>query len=276
MTEESSTGGFDGVEIPDSDMAALLAAEQPEQAEEKPTDGEGQQQEEPKETEEDPQESGEPTKIKVGDAEYTEDEIAEALEDRRNKSAWQKTNTEEAQKVAAMRKAIEPVVKFVGKLKGDGEFSAEIRDAAIEKFGEEFGSVIDAAIAFDENEHPHPLQTELDSAKTELDALKARIEGENAIQAEMKELRKAHGLSEEKAGEVLEFAGKKFEETGQALTLEDAFKLMDYENVKKKAEERKAPKVPDVPRNEQGAKDIKSKPAGSYEDISLEGFNVFS
>lgn len=268
MEGSGITDGFDGVELSASDMQGMF--EQPESTEEKPA-GEDQQQQG---TEEEPRK--EPTKIKVKDAEYTEDEIMEALEDRKNKTAWQKTNTEEAQKLAAMRKAIEPVVKFVEKLKGDGELSGEIREEAVDKFGEEFGEVIDAAIAFDEKEYPNPYQTEHEATKAELATLKTQIESEKAINAEMKGLRTNHKLSEEQALKVLDFAEKKFAETGQALTLEDAFKLQDYEVQRAKAEEKPKPKIPDVPRKDQGAKDIKDKPAGSYEDISLEGFNVFS
>ena len=272
MADDSNIAGFDGVKITDSDMANMF--EQPEPIPEKTADGDplieiGDQQKEK-------EEPTEPTKIKVKDGEYTEDEIAEALEDRKNKTAWQKTNTEEAQKLAATRKAIEPVVKFVEKLRSDGELAAEIREEAVERFGAEFGEIIDAAIAFDEKEHPNPLATEHEATKAELAELKARIEGEKAINAELKELRTAHKITEEQALKVLEFAEQKFTETGQALTLEDAFKLQDYEVQKTKANEKPKPKIPDVPRKDQGAKDIKDKPAGSYEDISLEGYNVFS
>lgn len=275
MQTDNAGSGFEGVEISAGDMAGIYTAEPDtgaevrETPEEKdPKDGAGQSG--------DGTGEGSPAKIKVRDAEYTEEELAAAVEDARNKETWVKRQTEEAQKLAAMRKMVEPVAAFVEKLKADGEFAADIRDAAVERFGDEFAGVIDAVIQFDAEKAPNPFKAELDAKDAELRDLRASIEGEKAIAAELKGLRESHKLSEEAVLAVLEFAGKKFEETGQALPLEDAFKLMDYENVKKKAEERKGPAIPDVPGNSRGAKDIKAKKPGSYDEISTEGYNLLS
>lgn len=273
MNQQEQTNGFESVEIPASVMDELIVpAEQPGTSDESAGTGEagagGEQ------TEKTTGEETQPVKVRVKDAEYTEDEIALALEDSKNKTAWQKTNTEEAQRLAGIRKMVEPVLGFVQKLKDDGEFSTEIRDAAIERYGAEFAGVIDAAIAFDPEKAPSPDREELVKTKADLDALRAEIEANKVIQAEITDLRTAHGLSETQATDVLRYAEKRFDETGIALSLEDAFKLMDYENVKKKAETTR-PAIPPVPRNQQGARDIKSKTAGSYADIKTEGYNLF-
>jgi hypothetical protein len=280
-----NTDGFESVVVTDSDLKGLIIPDEvqsktPEKIEEAKTGDE-------KKTEsgDDEQHANDtvvPVKIKVKDDEFTEDELESALADRRQKNLWEKSHTEESQKLAAARKAIEPVLKFVEKLKADGEFLADIKESAVDRFGDEFAGIIDAAIQMDPEKVPNPFKDELaaaqrerDDARKERDDLKSAKEAEAAISAEMKTLRETHKLSEKQAGEVLEFATKKFEETGQAVSLEDAWKLMDYENQVKKAEAAKTPKIHRTPDAGTGAKDIKNKNAGTFDEIKMDGYKLF-
>lgn len=213
----------------------------------------------------------EPVKIKVKDAEYTEDEIATAIEDSKNKANWNKTNADEARRIAGIRKAIDPVLKFVQKLKDDGEFGQEIRDAAIDRYGDEFSGVIDAALSFDESAVPNPFKDELKSAT---DAREA-AEYELFVMKEKRELARAEKLSEKKVDDVWAFAEKIHQESGEVLSLASAYKLMQHDDLKKKAESPPIPKPPAVPNPAPGAQDIKSHPAKSFDDISSEGYKLF-
>jgi hypothetical protein len=177
---------------------------------------------------------------------------------------------------------VEPILAFTERLKDDGEFREDIKEAAAERFGEEYGDIIDLAIELDPEAVPNPFREDLeaalrdrDEARTERDRILSEVEANTLIHAEMNDLRSAHGLSEEKAHEVLEFAAGKFEETGQALSLEDAWKLMDYENQAKRAAGAKRPRVPGTPAGGPGAKNIKSRPSGSFEDIKVDGYDLF-
>lgn len=252
---------FSGVEAPDS--LNLFEGEQPASTPEKPSGNASP------DADADGEQGGTetPVTVKLGDEEFTEDAIRAALDDARNKSDWQKKNTVEAQRLAAMRKAIEPVIGLVKKLKEDGALASDIRDELVDRLGDEAAGLIDAALTFDEANHPNPFKEELETTRRERDEARAERDAERAISAELKELRKNYKLTESQADKVLEFATKKFEETKQALTLDDAYRLMEFEKLKAKSE---APKVPSTPGGHSpGARTI-THAATSFDDIKVE------
>jgi len=284
--EKTTVETFDDVDISDS---KIFEPEQPESTEKKsevkpdkpepestetPADDKTEkveeksdEQPEGKKDEETGEEKEEPTEpiFKIGEKVYTEAEMNKFIEDSANKEEWQKTNTEKAQETAAMRKAVEPVVQLIDKLKGNAETVQEIKEILSEVLGEEAKSIIDSAFNFDSNEHLNPFKKELNEALDE----NAELKGEKAVNNALNELATKHKLSDTKKKEVNDFWLKKFEETGEILEFEDAYKLMDYEYQKKKAEEKKPPVPPKVPEKKAGAKTIESKPPESYEDIDI-------
>ena len=204
--------------------------------------------------------------FKVGEKVYTEVEMKKFIEDSVNKEDWKKVNTEKAQETAAERKAVEPIVQLIEKLKGKpAEAIQAVKEELIEVLGEEAKSIIDTAFNFDAGEYPNPYKKELDEEREK----NAELEGEKAVDAALSKLAEDHKLSDAKKKEVHEFWLKKYNETGEVLEFEDAYKLMDYETQKKKAEEKKKPEIPKVPEKKAGAKNIESKPATSFEDIDI-------
>lgn len=206
------------------------------------------------------------TSFKIDEKVYTETEVKKFIEDSVNKEDWQKVNTEKAQETATERKAVEPIVQLIEKLKGKPtEAIQAVKEELIEVLGEEAKSIIDTAFDFDAKEYPNPYKKELDDEREK----NAELEGEKAVNEALNKLADDHKLSDTKKKEVHEFWLKKFNETGEVLEFEDAYKLMDYETQKKKAEEKKKPEIPKVPEKKAGAKNIESKPATSYEDIDI-------
>lgn len=261
---------YDSLEITATEMAGVLGTEPTPTPELVPAAKPADEKPAPEPT---PETQAEPVvvKIKVKDSEYTEDEIAAALDDSKNKAAWNKTNTEEAMRLADVRKKVEPVVKFLEKLKADGEFGDELRDSMVERFGDEFADTIDAVLKFDEKEVPNPFADDLKTEREKREAAEHQL----FVIKEKREFAKSEKVSEKKADEVWEFAEKTFMETGEVISLSNAFKLMQHDELKRKAAAPPPPKAPNVPDSSPGAKEIKAQPAKSYEDISIEGFKLF-
>lgn len=237
--------------------------EEPEKDKDKPGD---------KELGEDEPEEPEVPKITIGDEEYTQEDIKQALEDSKNKTEWQKANTEQAQESAAHRKAVDPLVQIISKLKDKGENLEDIKETLVDVLGEEMRSDIDDAFAFDAKKYEHPDATELKATKEELEQNKSK----EILTEEKRLLKENNKLTDSEVEEVYDFAIKKFEETDQAISLEDAYKLKSYEALKKKAEGKKKPEIPGVPSKKQGAKDIKKKEViEKFEDIDVTDFKLF-
>ena len=216
-----------------------------------------------------------PASFTIDGTEYTEDDLKAAIVDHKNASDWKKANTAEAERIATLRKevdnyriALEPMVNAIKLMKSDGDTLAQIREHLIEDLGDENASAIDAALAFDANKVPNPFKVELDAATTRL----AEIEAERAIDREKGEFGRVHpDMKAQDIEAVWNFTLKKFEDTGVAISFEDAFMLMDYEALKKKAEtpapapaKPKAPKLPDS----HGAKEIVKQRPTSLNDIT--------
>lgn len=267
-TQADTTGDYSDVKITPDEKKSLFTDDNPESTKENISEKKDSSEQDDGKSEE---KENAPVKIKIGDDELEEKTIKEALESHKNKAEWIKSNDEKAREIATARNALKPMLTFIDKLKDEGEGVADIKEAFIDRYGDEFGKTFDELIKIDLKDFKDPRDEELATVKAQL----AALENEKEINAEKKELAGKFKLSEEQTAEVYDFAVKKFEETGQALSLEEAYKLMDYDKALereaeaiKKAKEAKKPKVPDVPTGGGGAKTI-NKQSDSYADIDI-------
>ena len=211
-------------------------------------------------------------KFKLGDAEYEESEILKWKTDSENKKKWSKENTDRSEEVAAKRRLVEPVIKMVERLKGNGTIVQDIKDLCVTEFGQEFAEVIDEAIKFDAATFKHPDTEALELVNAEKEEI--RLAGE-LKQAFMRE----HSVDEKVADEVYEFASERFKE-GYTISLEDAFEIIQSkkaaeerdrlakENAELKKKPAKPPDPPDLMRKDQrGVSAIEKKPATKLEDL---------
>ena len=113
---------YDDISLSQDEVDSLFISEEQPQASEEVTE-EPQPQETP--TEEQPEQVAESTEepksntdqqddggiknVKIGDAEFTPDQVLAGLEALKNKDAWQKSNTEKSQSLANERKSIDKV-----------------------------------------------------------------------------------------------------------------------------------------------------------------------
>ena len=191
----------------------------------------------------------------IGEKEYSEEQIKDAIRDSENKYEWQKSNTEKAQEVAATRKAIEPLVQLVNKLKDAGETVNDIKTILTDSLGEDTSKLVDLALTFDSTKFVHPAEEENASLKEEL----ATKIAADFLKDELSSLRDTHKISSEQADKVQEWAVNKFNETGQAYSLEDAYKLMNFDSVQEKLKNKKMrdfKNTPTLPDKSGGAKNI--------------------
>jgi hypothetical protein len=275
---EEAAASVEEVVIDDSYLEAIKkktgAEETPPPA--KPDEGKGEESPPAKPDGEKPEESsteaeGEPeATVEIDGVEYPVSEVQGWKKDSDQKKSWQKKNTESAMEMADQRKMIEPIVQFVNKLREKGELISDIKDMAVAEFGEEFGEVIDKAMKFDSETFKHPDSEELATYKEQ--------EEEQKFIKEMKtEFGEKHNLEPEAVNEVYEFADKHYQDTGEALSLESAMKLMkteqtETENAQLKEKLKKAkknlPKAPNtLPKDRRGLTEIDTKPADRVEDI---------
>lgn len=271
VTQTAET--YDAVDISGSNLFGEEQPKQPETTVSDKTgkDGENVQPEESKTSEkptepEKPKEPEEPT-VTIGDKTYTQSEIEAALDDVKNKKDWQKSNTEQAQQTAAQRKAVEPLIQLINSMRENGETFKEIKDILIDTLGEDKKSLVEKALEFDEKNYPNPFKDELDKNNKELEILR----GEKLFNEGLDEFAKKQELSDVKKRDLKEFWHKKYDETGELLEFEDAYKLMSYDDLKKKVDQRKSPNPPPIPTKENSAKDIKDGVPKSYEDIKVSG-----
>lgn len=176
--------------------------------------------------------SGEVKTYSLGDEEFTEEQLREAIKDSKNKKEWQKSNTEKAQEIANTRKALEPLVQLVQKLKDNGETVADIKTIVTDALGDESAQLVDYALKFDSSVYQHPEVAELREQLTQREA-------NDFIRDELRELRDTHGLTQEQAEEVQAWAVDKFDKTKQAYSLEDSYMLMNFKTLEEKAKEQK-------------------------------------
>ena len=195
-------------------------------------------------------------KIKIGDEELEEEIIKSALESHKHRRDWEKSNTEKAQEIATARNALKPMLAFIDKLKAKGEDIEDIKSAFDETYGDEFKGVFDELVKIDLKEYKDPRDEEI----AQLKAVIETGEAEKAISAEKKELAEKYKLKADEADSVYNFAEDYFKKSGNAMSLEDAYKLMNHDKAveaAKKAEE-EAKRIKEEKKQPEPPKDIKA------------------
>jgi len=199
-------------------------------------------------------------------SEYTEDDIVSWKKDAENKQNWSKSNTEKAQEVADQRKAVEPFVQLISSLNKSEEFTDTLFEAIEDELGKDAGQLFKESLKMDNKDLPNPWEAELADAKDQL----VRMESERALDKSMTDLQAQFNISEVDAQRVLDHAIKTHEETGRLLTLEESYKVMNFDRVK--PEPKKKPSVPVNVKKNVGIKaDVKKRPA-SYDEIDISSF----
>jgi len=202
----------------------------------------------------------------LDEEEYTKEQLLDAIKDSTNRKEWQAKNTQKAQDVSNDRKAIEPLVQLINRVKGNDDFRNVLGDAIEDELGEDARKEFDNAMEFDAEKSINPHKEELDKVKTELEAIRA----EKAIEEAKAELKTAYKLKKAEVNQVYEHALDVYEQTGRILTLEEAYKQTPiYEDrikqkVLKEAGLNKKPKPPKTTKKSRGATEINEKSQKNY------------
>lgn len=199
----------------------------------------------------------------------TEEEILTWKKDADNRHDWNKSNTEKAQEVADQRRAIEPFIQLVEKFKTSEDFAETLKEAVEDELGEEAGQLFEQSLKMDNKDLPNPYESELTEAKEQLEQIKSQ----QALDQSLTDLKSTYKINESKAQEVLDYAIKTHEETGRLLTLDEAYKVMNFD--KAVAEPKTVKSKPSVPVNVQktvGVKSDKQSKIKDYEDIDVASF----
>ncbi len=205
-------------------------------------------------------------KVIIDGDEFTPEELKELKLGNMRQQDYTRKTTE----VADRRKSIEPLVSFLSKIKDKPELLSDLKDLVGEEIDEETANLLDKAIEADAGVNPY--KTELDDSLAKLEEIESTLSLDN----EKTQLIKSFSLKEQDADAVIAFAISKFEKDGIALSLSDAYKQMDYDNMKKKVSQKKKPEVPKFVDKTKGAKEITTtENVKGFEDIKTEGYNLF-
>jgi len=200
---------------------------------------------------------------------YSKSDIESWKKDSDNRHEWNKSNTEKAQRIADQRRAIEPMVQLISKLKESEDFSEAIIEAVEDELGKDVGQLLKQTLEGDTDGIPNPLADELKEANDKL----AQMEAQRALDASMAELKSTYELSDEDAQSVLDFAIDKHEKDGRLLTLEEAYKVMNFDKQKPKEETpKKKPSIPVSVKKDVGVKSDVAKKPQTYDDVDISSF----
>ena len=200
---------------------------------------------------------------------YSIDDIESWKKDADNRHEWNKSNTEKAQTVADQRRAVEPLVQLVDKIKESEDFSDTLMEAIEDELGKEAGQLFRQSLQMDNKDLPNPYESELTETREKL----AQMEAQNALDQSMAELKTTYSLDDKQSQEVLDYAIQKHEQDGRLLTLDEAYKVMNFD--KPNAKEVTPKQKPSVPVNVQknvGVKSDKQSKITSYDDIDVASF----
>ena len=199
---------------------------------------------------------------------YTLDDVETWRKDSLNRHDWSKSNTEKAQQLADQRRAVEPLVQLIEKIKENGDFTETLREAIEDEIGKEAGQLFQDSLSMENTELPNPYQDQLLEAEERL----ATIEAERELDNSLVQLQNTFSLTSEQADDVLAFAIKVHEDTDRLLTLEEAYKVMNFDKVKAEpVAEKPKPNVPVNITKNAGVKESASKPK-TYADIDVASF----
>ena len=226
--------------------------------------------EDPTEESEQTEADSEPIVYEMEDgSRYTEKDVLSWKRDADNRHNWNKSNTEKAQEVANHRRAIEPFIQLIEMFKQSEDTADVFAEAVEDEFGKEAGQLFKQTLKMDNQDLPNPWENELKETQDKL----AQIESEQVLNQSLAELRSAYKLDESTAETVLDYAIKTHEETGRLLTLDEAYKVMNFD--KAVAEPKAVKPKPSVPVNVQknvGVKSDKQTKITSYDDIDVASF----
>ena len=272
---------FEGVKIDTDTLASLYVQEQPEQTDAKTepqSEGisqetaevdsqESQETEQPKEVEEEVSE--ESSFIRVGENEYSENELSLALESLNNRNDWQRSNTQKAQELADERRYLDGIVSQIDAVLED----EELRDA----LGEDhqlYKTIAEYEMS-PEEEQEAISEAEREVENDRLDSLENQIqmmEAEKSVDNEIAQLVQKHPElgTEDAVTEILNVAVEK------NLSLEDAYifanATLNGESALKKAiesvkEAEKLKAQPEVRTTNRGTTETPIPLGKNYDDI---------
>ena len=169
---------------------------------------------------------------------YPESQIKEAILGAGNAADHTK-NIQEIQTLRLAlekdRASIEPLLVLKDKLLNDKEFVDDLREAYLEKHGSDSGGELDALLSFDAESFKHPMLAERNTLAQD----KAELMGLLQLREEEDAFEEKSGLSRKKVKEVLDFALDYFDKNKVALSMEEAYKLWNYDSLEKKANSNK-------------------------------------
>jgi len=172
---------------------------------------------------------------------FTESEIVDAIRGQMRGSDYKKKTAE----LAEQRRGFESVRQFADALK-----QADIEESLIETLQdagiEDAEKIVKAAFAMEPIEHPD--SGKVSELSSELEATRANL----ALIESKEELQEELNLKRETVNAVYDYAVKRFADTGQFLSLKDAYKLGDFD--KRATVKKVQPAIPTPPKVTPGAK----------------------
>ena len=279
----AGTGGYHEISIPDelfreqstqeSDTEQAVTTESTEPAETEATN------EEPQELSEGNEEQTEAVSDSPDDessfvfesedgSRYTLSDIESWKQDADNRHDWSKSNTEKAQQLADQRRAVEPLVQLVEKIKESEDFSDTLMEAIEDELGKDAGQLFRQTLQMDNKDLPNPWEAELQQAQEKV----AQMEAEKVLDQSIVDVRSQYSLSAEEADQVLEYAINTHENSGRLLTLDEAYKVMNFDKPKGEPESKPKPSVPVNVQKSVGVKSDKQDKITNYDDIDVASF----
>ena len=282
-TEIPSTDNYDNISIPDelfsgeqstqeSDTEQAVTTESVEPAETTETNEPEQELSESEQEQTDtvsdtPDDSSVVYETEDG-SRYTQSDIESWKKDADNRHEWNKSNTEKAQEVADQRRAVEPLVQLVEKIKESEDFSDTLMEAIEDELGKEAGQLFKQSLQMDNKDLPNPHESELAEARERV----AQMEAQQVLDQSMAELKSTYSLNDKQTQEVLDYAIQKHEQEERLLTLEEAYKVMNFDKPKEEVKAKPKPSVPVNVQKNVGVKSDKQDKITNYDDIDVASF----
>jgi hypothetical protein len=281
--DTSLNGDYDNLSIPDelftgeqstqeSDTEQAVTTESEEPAEPTETNEPNQEladseQEQTDTVSETPDESSVVYESEDG-SRYTLSDIESWKKDADNRHSWNKSNTEKAQEIADQRRAVEPLVQLVEKIKESEDFSDTLIEAIEDELGKDAGQLFRQTLQMDNKDLPNPWESELKEAQDKV----AQMEAQNVLDQSMAELKSTYSLDNKQTQEVLDYAIERHEKDGRLLTLDEAYKVMNFDKPKEEVKAKPKPSVPVNVQKNVGVKSDKQEKITNYDDIDVASF----
>jgi hypothetical protein len=200
---------------------------------------------------------------------YSIDDIESWRKDSLNRHDWSKSNTEKAQQLSDQRRAVEPLVQLIDKVKDNQDFAETIQEAIEDELGKEAGQLFAQSLKMNNQDLPNPYQDQLQEAQEQL----ANVQAEVELDRSLNELRSKFSLNDAEIDKVLDFAVQQQQDHNKLLTPEEAYKIMNFDKMQSNPVEAKPkPSVPVNVKKNVGMKGDAQKKVSSYEDIDVVSF----